>query len=269
MLKLSISIATLLCSFGCLAQQKNSWVLETALGYANVSSKKYDGALSSTTDTQAISESVGLRYMFKPTTSAFMRVSRMNVNQNISGQNYSYKESTKEPAAWNVFAGGSHEFKDDSSGVGIVGMADVALKEEFSNPSLLDATSIYDSRSFKSFNLGTVFYKSYDPVLISCAMNFNYNTVYKDIKPGNSFSINPKITFAINEKVSLDYGYQLVFQKPIAIAGETTTYGYTLNNAILGAVFKLDQNDSIATSFKHNISHNQGSYISVGYSHGF
>jgi len=102
-------------------------------------------------------------------------------------------------ASW---LGVNYRLKEDNATPGIILSTEAALLERFGTNIVF----------LKSFTVGMTAYKAIDPVIFSCDAGYRvglrHNNGKHDARPGGLLWVNPSVTFAENDRVTLATGFR-------------------------------------------------------------
>jgi hypothetical protein len=202
-----------------LITDKGKFKLDLSLAYANANRQGVfagepitvqTGATSFVTLPSLVGESTGnsdtsvatfgLRYGLTSKAEIYARLSGTHSQQRISGAGGLAKSSDSGFAdAW---AGVNYQFKKDDETPAVLGFAELALREKQRSTSV----------SFKTTMLGVTAYKAIDPVVFSFTGAYRSSQHRQDgaqaVEPGNLLLLNPSVSFAVNDRVTLTTGVQ-------------------------------------------------------------
>lgn len=163
-----------------------------------------------------------------------------DIGISLSGSHHSQKNLTIDSKNSNtqlsdVNLTGSYQFLNDGKYPALVGFYDIGLLEKRDNKML----------NFSNASFGITTYRSLDPIVLSLTAGYKY-AIAKEIggkktKPADILFINPQVSFAANERVSLvagatfrHIGTQKLDSQAVAKQRNTTDLsfgvGYGLNN---------------------------------------
>lgn len=160
-----------------------------------------------------------------------------------------------------------------------IGISHTFLKDE-NNPALIGFLegNIYEKSqkkhsSFKSWLVGITTYRAIDPIILSLTtsyrMNLKKNTHDNTIKDGNYFMVNPSVSFAANDRVTLTTGMQWLLKQADKINGYKQGVTQTSTHLYLGTGFSLTNKISANISTRFNISGKSSSEIRLGLQYSF
>lgn len=161
-----------------------------------------------------------------------------------------------------------------------LGISHTFLKDD-KKPALIgfvEGTAYEKSRgkasSGKSWLLGATTYKAIDPVVLSLttAYRFNGSKMLNDgqkFKAGNYWLVNPNISFAANDRISLTGGIQWLGSQPNRLDGKRESVSNTATYAHFGVGFGFTKATSLNASARFNISGQNSSELKLGVQHTF
>ena len=178
------------------------------------------------------------------------------------------------------FDGESSKTRDKHLSDVSLGISHTFLKDD-KNPALigfLEGTVYEKSRgkasSGKSWLIGATTYKAIDPVVLTLTAAYRINgskTLSDDVKykAGNYWMLNPNISFAANDRISLTGGIQWLGKQPDRLGGKKESARNTSTYAHLGAGFGFSKATSLNASARFNISEQSSSELKLGVQHMF
>lgn len=161
-----------------------------------------------------------------------------------------------------------------------LGISHTFLKDD-KNPALisfLESTVYEKSRnkasSGKSWLIGATTYKAIDPIVLSLTAAYRINgskTLSDGIryKSGNYLLLNPNISFAANDRISLTGGIQWLGKQPDRIDGKKESARNTSTYAHFGAGFGFTKTTALNASARFNVSGQSSSELKLGVQHTF
>lgn len=182
------------------------------------------------------------------------------------GFNAEHGESSKNRSKnlSDVSLGISHTFLKDDKNPALIGFVEGTLYEK----------SHGKASAGKSWLVGATTYKAIDPVVLSltAAYRFNRSKTLSDglkYQAGNYWLLNPSISFAANDRISLTGGIQWLAKQPDRTAGRKESVRTTSTYAHLGAGFGFSKATSLNASARFNISGQSSSEMKLGVQHTF
>lgn len=178
------------------------------------------------------------------------------------------------------FDGESSKTRDKHLSDVSLGISHTFLKDD-KNPALigfLEGTVYEKSRgkasSGKSWLIGATTYKAIDPVVLALTAAYRINgskTLSDDVKykAGNYWMLNPNISFAANDRISLTGGIQWLGKQPDRLDGKKESVRNTSTYAHLGVGFGFSKATSLNASARFNISEQSSSELKLGVQHTF
>lgn len=161
-----------------------------------------------------------------------------------------------------------------------LGISHTFLKDD-KNPALisfLESTVYEKSRnkasSGKSWLIGATTYKAIDPIVLSLTAAYRINgskTLSDGIryKSGNYLLLNPNISFAANDRISLTGGIQWLGRQPDRTDGKRESSRNTSTYAHFGAGFGFTKTTALNASARFNVSGQSSSELKFGVQHTF
>ena len=204
---------------------------------------------------------LGLRYGLTSKAEIYARLSGSHSQQRISGAGGFAKSSDSGFAdAW---AGVNYQFKKDDETPAVLGFAELALREKQRNTSA----------SFKTTMLGVTAYKAIDPVVFSFTGAYRFSQNHQDgaqaVKPGNLLLLNPSVSFAVNDRVTLTTGVQWTRRTAERIDGQAQGLARTGTDLILGVGYGFDKGNTLNTIVKLNASGQGGAELRTSWLYTF
>ena len=148
----------------------------------------------------------------------------------------------------NISLGISHTFKQDGKNPALIGFAETIAYEK----------SYGKASSAKSWQIGATTYKAIDPIVLSLTgtyhINSSKNIAAGKYKAGNYFTLNPSISFAANDRISITGGVQWIVQQPSRLNGTKLAAKNTATYAHFGVGYGISRETSISASARFNVS---------------
>jgi len=213
------------------------------------------GERSGNTDT--LVGTAGLRYGLTDNTELYARASYLHTRQRSSDATGDSRYSDSRFAdAW---TGINYQFKQDDETPALLGFVEVALREKHRT----------NSASFKSALLGFTTYKAIDPVVFSLTAAYRINRSRKDdgmnYRPGNLLMLNPSVSFAVNERVTLTTGLQWTSRQADSYDGEKQEQRHTSTDLLLGVSYGFSANSTMNINLKSNVSGRDGADLRLSW----
>ena len=160
-------------------------------------------------------------------------------------------------------AGISHTFMHDGKNPALIGFAEATLYEK----------SYGKASSGKSWLLGATTYKAIDPVVLSLTgavrTNRRKNTDAGSLKTGSYLMLNPSVSFAANDRISLSGGVQWIFRQADRLNGAKISARNTATYAALGAGLGINKQTSLSANVRFNVSGSSSATLRLGMQHTF
>ena len=178
------------------------------------------------------------------------------------------------------FNGESSKTRDNPLSDVSLGISQTFLKDD-KNPALIGflESTVYEksqgkASSGKSWLIGATTYKAIDPVVLSLTAAYRLNgsktlSSNTKYKAGNYWMLNPSISFAANDRISLTGGIQWLGKQPDRIDGKKETARNTSTYAHFGAGFGFSKATALNASVRFNISGQTSSELKLGIQHTF
>ncbi|EMT4393236.1 meta-pathway of phenol degradation family protein [Neisseria gonorrhoeae] len=255
---------------------KGKWKLETSLTYLNSENSRSElaapvyiqtGSASfipvpteiqeNGSNTDMLAGTLGLRY-------------GLTGNTDIYGSgSYLWHEERKldgngKTRMSDISAGISHTFLKDGKNPALIAFLESTVYEKSRNKA----------SSGKSWLIGATTYKAIDPIVLSLTAAYRINgskTLSDDVKykAGNYWMLNPNISFAANDRISLTGGIQWLGKQPDRIDGKKESARNTSTYAHFGAGFGFTKTAALNASARFNVSGQSSSELKLGVQHTF
>ena len=148
----------------------------------------------------------------------------------------------------NISLGISHTFKQDGKNPALIGFAETTAYEK----------SYGKASSAKSWQIGATTHKAIDPIVLSLTgtyhINSSKNITASKYNAGNYFTLNPSISFAANDRISISGGVQWIAQQPSRLNGTKLAARNTATYAHFGVGYGISRETSISASARFNVS---------------
>ena len=187
-----------------LLTEKQKFRFELRLGYANADRSHLNtnfALLKENRDILALT--LGARYGITARTELYSRLTAAANDLRTQNNDETHSYSSKQ---WkDLVLGVNHQFSADNDTPALLGFAEI-LSFENTVPNKSDF--VYG----KTGKIGFTTYRSIDPVILSLTGGYSYaarrEVNEQSINPGNLLFINPKLSFVINDEVTLTGGAQ-------------------------------------------------------------
>lgn len=258
---------------------KGKWKLETSLTYLNSENSRaalaapvyiQTGATSfipipteiqeNGSNTDMLAGTLGLRYGLTGNTDIYGSGSYLwHEERKLDGNG-----KTRNKRMSDISAGISHTFLKDDKNPALIGFLESTVYEKSRNKA----------SSGKSWLIGATTYKAIDPVVLSLpaayringSKTLSSNTKYK---AGNYWMLNPNISFAANDRISLTGGIQWLGKQPDRLDGKKESARNTSTHAHFGAGFGFTKTTALNASARFNVSGQSSSELKFGVQHTF
>lgn len=204
---------------------------------------------------------LGLRYGLTGNTDIYGSGSYLwRENRQFNGES----SKTRDKRLSDVSLGISHTFLKDDKNPALIGFLESTVYEK----------SQGKASSGKSWLIGATTYKAIDPVVLSLTAAYRLNgsktlSSNTKYKAGNYWMLNPSISFAANDRISLTGGIQWLGKQPDRIDGRKETARNTSTYAHFGAGFGFSKATALNASVRFNISGQTSSELKLGIQHTF
>ncbi|HGO8916635.1 meta-pathway of phenol degradation family protein [Neisseria meningitidis] len=258
---------------------KGKWKLETSLTYLNSENNRAElaapvyiqtGATSfipipteiqeNGSNTDMLAGTLGLRYGLTGNTDIYGSGSYLwHEERKLDGNG-----KTRNKRMSDISAGISHTFLKDDKNPALIGFLESTVYEKSRNKA----------SSGKSWLIGATTYKAIDPVVLSLTAAYRINgskTLSSNIKykAGNYWMLNPNISFAANDRISLTGGIQWLGKQPDRLDGKKESARNTSTYAHFGAGFGFTKTTALNASARFNVSGQSSSELKFGVQHTF
>lgn len=258
---------------------KGKWKLETSLTYLNSENSRaalaapvyiQTGATSfipipteiqeNGSNTDMLAGTLGLRYGLTGNTDIYGSGSYLwHEERKLDGNG-----KTRNKRMSDISAGISHTFLKDDKNPALIGFLESTVYEKSRNKA----------SSGKSWLIGATTYKAIDPVVLSLTAAYRINgsktlSSNTKYKAGNYWMLNPNISFAANDKISLTGGIQWLGKQPDRLDGKKESARNTSTYAHFGAGFGFTKTTALNASVRFNVSGQSSSELKLGVQHTF
>lgn len=258
---------------------KGKWKLETSLTYLNSENSRaalaapvyiQTGATSfipipteiqeNGSNTDMLAGTLGLRYGLTGNTDIYGSGSYLwHEERKLDGNG-----KTRNKRMSDISAGISHTFLKDDKKPALIGFLESTVYEKSRNKA----------SSGKSWLIGATTYKAIDPVVLSLTAAYRINgsktlSSNTKYKAGNYWMLNPNISFAANDRISLTGGIQWLGKQPDRLDGKKESARNTSTYAHFGAGFGFTKTTALNASARFNVSGQSSSELKFGVQHTF
>ncbi|QOG38058.1 meta-pathway of phenol degradation family protein [Neisseria gonorrhoeae] len=258
---------------------KGKWKLETSLTYLNSENSRSElaapvyiqtGSASfipvpteiqeNGSNTDMLAGTLGLRYGLTGNTDIYGSGSYLwHEERKLDGNG-----KTRNKRMSDISAGISHTFLKDGKNPALIAFLESTVYEKSRNKA----------SSGKSWLIYATTYKAIDPIVLSLTAAYRINgskTLSDDVKykAGNYWMLNPNISFAANDRISLTGGIQWLGKQPDRIDGKKESARNTSTYAHFGAGFGFTKTAALNASARFNVSGQSSSELKLGVQHTF
>lgn len=258
---------------------KGKWKLETSLTYLNSENSRaalaapvyiQTGATSfipipteiqeNGSNTDMLAGTLGLRYGLTGNTDIYGSGSYLwHEERKLDGNG-----KTRNKRMSDISAGISHTFLKDDKNPALIGFLESTVYEKSRNKA----------SSGKSWLIGATTYKAIDPVVLSLTAAYRINgsktlSSNTKYKAGNYWMLNPNISFAANDRISLTGGIQWLGKQPDRLDGKKESARNTSTYAHFGTGFGFTKTTALNASARFNVSGQSSSELKFGVQHTF
>jgi hypothetical protein len=201
--------------------------------------------------------SIGLRYGLTANTELYGRSTWLTSYSRV--HNDSESKASKYHQFDSVWLGLNHRFIEDQEFPAVLGFIEGALAEKRGSTS-----------HGKTWLLGTTIYRSIDPVVLSLTAAYQYQASRYErgnkVQPGNIFILNPQLSFAANDKVTLTGGITWRHEGPGSFnfnSVHITQPRHTATNVNLGVAYLWNRRTTLNFTSRSEVSGQGG--IELGF----
>ncbi len=193
-------------------------------------------------DVDIVVTSIGVRYGWSARAELYGRASYLDTNMRSTGQVGEQRDGSFS-SAW---LGLNYQFSLDNKTPALIGFVEGALSEK----------QQHDSVSAKSWVFGVTSYRAIDPVVLSITAGYGWNARRDDgdisRDPGDFFWLEPSVSFAVNERITLITGVQWTSRKAGVVDGTSNGIRQSNTDFTLGFGYGVAKGNSLYFSFKTN-----------------
>jgi hypothetical protein len=214
------------------------------------------------TDTVVISP--GLRYGISANTEAYAHATWYNSTtrmQDLSGM--SSQSSSRFDSLW---LGINHKLIEEGKSPSVLGFVEIALAEK----SQLPAATGTRMANGKSALIGATTYRVFDPIVLALTAAYHLNVPRtisgESYLPGNYLMLNPTMSFAVNNDISLSAGIQWRNVRADRLNGQAQSLFRTSTDLNLGMAFQWSERSTLNFSSTANLSGRGGAGFGLTWS---
>lgn len=212
-------------------------------------------------NSDAVVLSPALRYGLSENTELYGRASWFNNRTRIQDVNgFAGQSSSRFDSLW---LGINHKLFEEGRLPALLGFVEIAAAEKSQLPGLNDVRTVVG----KSSLVGTTTYRIFDPVVLALTAAYRLNAPRtingQSYTPGNYLLLNPSMSFAVNNDISLSAGIQWRNQRANALNGKDQTLLRTSTDLDLGLAMQWDERSSINFRSTANLSGNSGASLGL------
>ncbi len=215
------------------------------------------------TNTDVFVSTVNLGHGITAKDELYGRVSAYSLNSRSISATKTISSSSNSQFA-DAWIGINHKFRSDVDKAAILGFAELQIAEKQADGSTAKGKSVV---------LGATTYRTYDPLVLSLTGAVQINSVIpvggSDIKKGNSLSLSPSVSFAVNDKVTLTGGVNWQIKDATQIDGEDSGIVTTRTRLNLSMGYALGKVDTLSFKVQPEVSGDGGNQISMNWNHRF
>lgn len=214
------------------------------------------------TDTLVVSP--GLRYGITANTEAYGHATWFNSStrtQDLSG--IGSQSSSRFDSLW---LGINHKLVEEGRSPAVLGFIEVAIAENSQLPTATDMRRV----SGKSSLIGATTYRVFDPVVLAFTAAYHLKAprtiAAQSYRPGNYLMLNPNLSFAVNNDISLSAGIQWRNVRSDRVEGNELAMLRTSTDLNLGLAFQWDERSTLNFSSTANLSGGGGAGFGLTWS---
>jgi hypothetical protein len=206
---------------------------------------------TSQTNVDTFITTLGLRMGVTPSSEIYTRA-------NFYYSDYRYLAADDQSASGSdngfldAWLGLNYRFSEDNETPALLGFIEGALREKGQQ----------SSSSAKSWAVGFTTYRALDPVVLSMSASYRFNLDRKDgdseYNPGNYLAINPSVSFAVNDRVTLTTGVQWINKQPDQWSDQRDGIRQTNTDLMLGLGYGVSKGSTMSFSFKTDATGRDG-----------
>ncbi|UOP04688.1 hypothetical protein [Conchiformibius kuhniae] len=204
---------------------------------------------------------LGLRYGLTGKTDVYGNANHIWRNERSFNGEREYSRSSRNLA--DVSLGISHTFVQDGKNPALIGFAETAVYEKSQGKAALG----------KGWLVGATTYKAIDPVVLSLTaaykLNLAKNTDNGRYRAGNFLMLNPSVSFAANDRISINGGVQWIAAQADKLDGNTTSPKNTSSYAHAGVGLGIGKDTALNASARFKVSGQGSAEWKLGISHTF
>lgn len=209
----------------------------------------------STSNTDALVASLGLRYGLTRDTELYARTSWLtNTTRREGAGGVSSDSDSGFADAW---AGVNHRFMKDDETPALLGFVEGALAEKQRG----------GNSHGKSWLVGFTTYRAIDPLVLSLTGAYRFHLARpdggQDTTPGNLFLLNPSVAFAVNDKVTLTGGMQWKLRQADERDGVEQGMRRTSTDFSLGLGYAVAKQSTLNLNLRGNVSGGNGAEMGL------
>ncbi len=207
----------------------------------------------SLTNSDSLIGGIGLRYGITANTEGYVRTNW--ITQQMRAQAVNRTESVRHGGLLDAWAGFNYNLRASSSG-GALLFFEMAMAERM------------DSKSYhgRSYVLGSTLYRSLDPVVLSITPAYRVNRAIKvdneSRSRGDLLTVNPQVSFAVNDKVTLGTGVTWR-NEGSGTSGGSPQIRRTATSLNLGMAYLWDQDTLLNFTSRSNTSGGSGTELNM------
>jgi hypothetical protein len=200
--------------------------------------------------------SPGLRYGVTEKTELYSRTSWILDKARIQAVDGSHSQSSNRFDSF--WLGVNHQLIEDGKWPALLGFFEFAAVENNQLPGFND-TSIDFGRSLL---IGATTYRVIDPIVLSLTagyrVNIKHNISGQDYAPGNYLLLNPSVSFAVNNDITLSGGIQWRNTEASVLNSQAQGLSNTNTQLTLGLAWQWDERSVLNFSGNADVSGNNG-----------
>ena len=204
---------------------------------------------------------LGIRYGLTSNTEVYSRITGVYSETRTLG--FSDTAASTNTCRWRNFVGGvNHRFSQENATPAVLGFIETAFIENAgsSNTEKL----VYG----KTWNAGLTAYRSIDPVVLALTVGYSYTAPRTvngrgNVDPGDLLYLEPNLSFAVNDQVSLSGGFRISHLDKAKGPGADPDIRTTRIDLLLGLSFAPTAKVTLHANVLADISGDAGSSVGV------
>jgi len=215
----------------------------------------------STGNSDTLIGTISLRYGILPSTEIYTRSTGFTKQVRIEDSETGLSGTFNDTGFLESWIGVTHTLLPDAATPALLVFSEVAIFE----------SNIIDSSSFDSWTFGVSTYRSIDPIVLMLSSSYGLYQERQDgddlISPGDLLALNPSISFAVNDRITLLSGIQWLNKQKSLRNGAQEGQRSTSTSLDLGANISTSSNTTWSLTLTSALSGDDGANIRMRLSH--